>query len=164
MPCFPICQRQCPNLIEAPRSRCRANGGFPCPASAIHRLMRGLTVAMLIFVALSALVRGQSRQFAPRGGACSDSVSRHPTPPKLAHPDCRLSERYGFHTIGNQRRALSISVRAPARNPPWLNPVPASRARPCVSSGRVQARIAGANRSGTSAPRLIVRDLQAERR
>ena len=129
MPCFPICQRQCPNLIEAPRSRCRANGGFPCPASAIHRLMRGLTVAMLIFVALSALERGQSRQFArdlrPHlRGACSDSDSRHPTPPKLAHPDCRLSERYGFHTIGNQRRALSISVRAPARNPPWLNPVP----------------------------------------
>jgi hypothetical protein len=44
-----------------------------------------------------------------------------PLLPGLAHPDCRLSERFSFHNIATRGGLLSAS---PARNPPWLNPVP----------------------------------------
>ena len=44
-----------------------------------------------------------------------------PLLPGLAHPDCRLSERFSFHSIATRGGLLSAS---PARNPPWLNPVP----------------------------------------
>src|SRR6266498_1681715 len=51
----------------------------------------------------------------------------YPVLPKLVYPDCRLSERFSFHNIANQRR--SSCVRAPARNPRWLNPAPSTAAK-----------------------------------
>ena len=36
---------------------------------------------------------------------------RYPVLPKLVHPDCRLSERFGSHNIANQRRSLVCALR-----------------------------------------------------
>ena len=35
----------------------------------------------------------------------------YPVLPKLVHPDCRLSERFGSHNIANQRRSLVCALR-----------------------------------------------------
>jgi len=53
--------------------------------------------------------------------------------PKLAHQDCRLSERFDFHKIATQGGLLRISERAPARTRVGsIQP----RARACISSVR----------------------------
>jgi hypothetical protein len=56
-------------------------------------------------------------------------------PPKLAHPDCRLSERFNFHNIATKGglRALVCALRRETRAGSVQSPAPSQA---CISSGR----------------------------
>ena len=57
---------------------------------------------------------------------------------KLVHPDCRLSERFSFHNIANQRSSLVCALRRETRVGSIQPPAPAPRAG--ISSGRKAPR------------------------
>jgi hypothetical protein len=56
-------------------------------------------------------------------------------PPKLAHPDCRLSERFNFHNIATKGglRAQVCALRRETRAGSVQSPAPSQA---CISSGR----------------------------
>ena len=73
------------------------------------RIPRWLTIDLLVIVI--SLDRDRDRDCSLASNLNRIGSDSYPVLPKLVHPDCRLSERFGSHNIANQRRSLVCVLR-----------------------------------------------------